>query len=106
MSSGKIIDRALPRPIEHAKAKAGNVQEELLVAGAELHLANTVLKKSLPEQDKKGDVAKALAQHATVEEKVTHAAEELEQVTDLLDEEVVQRERLENELDKARRPRL
>ena len=106
MSSGKIIDTALPRPMEHAKAKAENVQEELLVAGAELHLANTVLKKSLPEREKKGDVAKALAQQATVEEKVTHAAEELEQVTDLLDEEVAQRQRLENELSRARGQRL
>jgi hypothetical protein len=105
MSSEKIIDRAVPGPIEHAKAKAENVQEELHVAGAELHLANTVLKKGLPEREKKGDVAKALAQHARVEEKVTHAAEELEQMTDLLDEAVSQRQRLEAELSKARTKR-
>ena len=102
MSSGRVIDPAVPKPIERAKAKGESVQEQLQIAGAELHLANTMLRKRLPEREKKGDVAKALAQHATVEEKVTHAAEELEQVTGLLDEEVSQRQQLEAELTKAR----
>jgi hypothetical protein len=106
MSSGTMIDAAAPRPIEHAKAKAEDVHEKLQIAGAELHLANTVLKKELSEREKKGDVAKAMAQHTTAEEKVTHAAEELGQVTELLEEEVSQRQRLEAELSKAREKRL
>jgi hypothetical protein len=47
-----------------------------------------------------------MAQHTTAEEKVTHAAEELGQVTELLEEEVSQRQRLEAELSKAREKRL
>jgi hypothetical protein len=101
MSSGTPIDTAVPRPIEHAKAKAEDVHEQLQIAGAELHLANTMLKKELPAREKKGDVAKALAQHTTAEEKITHAAEELGQVTELLEEEV-SRQRVEAELSKAR----
>ena len=92
----------LPRPIVTAKSRTETVQEDLAVASAELHLTNTALEHSLPASQKNGDVRKALDQNERVEEKVAQAAEELAEVTDLLEEEIVQRHRLEQEL--ARRP--
>lgn len=87
-----------PLPIEAAKSKTEAVQEELEVAGAELHLANTAMAHSLPAGEKKGDVKKALDQSEVVEDKVNHAAEELAHVTELLAEEVAQRHLLEARL--------
>lgn len=85
-------------PIEIAKDKTENVQEELAVAGAELHLTNTALDRSLPEGAKQGDVRKALEQNDKVQQKVNQATEELAEVTELLEEEIEQRRRLEAEL--------
>lgn len=85
-------------PIEIARDKTDSVQEELAVAGAELHLTNTALDRSLPSDAKKGDVGKALEQNGKVQQKVNQAAEELAEVTELLEEEIEQRRRLEAEL--------
>lgn len=86
------------RPIEIAKDKADSVQEDLAVAGAELHLTNTALDRSLPQSAKQGDVGKALEQNGAVQQKVSQAAEELAEVTELLEEEIAERHRLEARL--------
>lgn len=86
------------RPIEVARDKTDAVQEDLAVAGAELHLTNTALDRSLPESVRQGDVGKALEQNGIVQQKVTQAAEELAEVTELLEEEIAERHRLEAEL--------
>ncbi|MDP3759580.1 MAG: hypothetical protein Q8R01_03550 [Ramlibacter sp.] len=86
------------RPIEIAKEKADSVQEDLAVAGAELHLTNTALDRSLPQSAKQGDVGKALEQNGIVQQKVSQAAEELAEVTELLEEEIAERHRLEAQL--------
>ena len=91
------------KPIEHARDKTSEVRQDLEVAEAELHLTNTALHRSLPETHKKGDVGRALAHNAEIEGKVQEAAEELAVVTELLEEEVAQRERLEKELEAAGR---
>lgn len=66
-------------------------------------MTNAVLGHSLPESVKRStDVQRALAQNEAIEEKVQDAAEELEVVSDLLKEEVAERERLEHKL--ASRP--
>lgn len=91
------------KPIEHARDKTADVRQDLEVAEAELHLTNTALQRSLPESQKRGDVGKALAQNAQIEDKVQEAAEELAVVTELLEEEVAQRERLERELEATSR---
>ena len=96
------LNPASAHPIEVAKSRAQDVQDDLAVAGAELHLTNTALEHSLPASQKHGDVRKALDQNGLVEEKVVQAAEELAEVTDLLEEEIAQRQKLEREL--ARRP--
>jgi hypothetical protein len=92
-------------PITQAHRHTERLQQELEVASAELHLTNTALQTSLPPTAKHGDVAKALAQNAALEEKVSDAAEDLQNVTDLLEEEVAQRERLLGELAAAKRLR-
>jgi len=86
------------RPIEVARDKTDAVQDDLAVAGAELHLTNTALDRSLPESARQGDVGKALEQNGVVQQKVTQAAEELAEVTELLEEEIAERHRLEAEL--------
>ena len=45
-----------PKPIERAHSKAEDLHEELSIAGAELHLTNTALERTLPAAEKKGDV--------------------------------------------------
>lgn len=89
-----------PKPIARAKAKTEQVKEELDIAGAELHLSNTALGRSLPQDQKTGDVRKALDQNAVVEDKVVDAAQELHTVKELLEEEVAERHRLERELER------
>ena len=91
------------RPLHQARIKTGRVQQDLAVASAELGLTNTVLEHSLPDSVKHSrDVQRVLSQNEVIEIKVQEAADELQQVTALLDEEVAQRERLEREL--ASRP--
>lgn len=85
-------------PAEEAKVRTGQVQEELAIAGAELHLTNTALEAVLPRDTKKGDVRKALDQNTLIEARVNEAAEELEEVTELLEEEIRQRRELERKL--------
>lgn len=74
------------------------MQEDLQVASAELGLAHDALERKLPPHEKWGDVAWALGQNAVVEQKVQQAAQELEEVKDLLHREEAEIERLEQEL--------
>jgi hypothetical protein len=70
--------------LERARSKTGQVQRDLEVASAELGLAHGALQRELPPQVKKGDVAWAIGQNKALERKVQQAAEELEEVTELL----------------------
>jgi hypothetical protein len=85
-------------PIEQARHVTGKVQEDLEVASAELGLAHEALERHLPPEAKKGDVEWAVGHSATVGQKVQQAAQELEEVTELLHEEEAERRRLEAEL--------
>lgn len=102
MSAGKQAagKPGQPRPIVKAKAVTEQVREQLELAGAELHLSNSMMRRSVPDAGKAGDVRKALDQYALVEEKVVDAAEELSDVTELLEEEIAERHRLEQELER------
>jgi hypothetical protein len=77
-----------PHPnIQHAKNKTVEVQRELEVASAELGLTHGALEREIPHSLKqKGDVAWAIRQNAELERKVQQAAEELEHVTELLEQ--------------------
>ena len=72
--------------LETAREKIDELQSELEVASAELGLTHGALERNLPAQQKTGDVAWAIAQNAAVERKVQQAAEELEEVQDLLEQ--------------------
>lgn len=68
-----------------ARSKTEKVQQDLEVAEAELHMANTVLVQSLPASPERDEVVElALQQNVAVEDKVHDAAEELLAVTELL----------------------
>lgn len=73
-------------PVAVARRKAGKIQHDLQVAGAELGLAHDALDRQLPPETKQGDVAWAIGQNAAVEQKLEEAAEELEEVAELLRE--------------------
>ena len=88
--------------VEHAKDKTHEVRKDLEVAGAELHLTNTALDRGLPPAAREGDVGKALVQNAVIEDKVQEAAQELAAVTELLEEEAAERQRLEKKLADAK----
>lgn len=70
--------------IEQARTRTGQVQRELEVASAELGLTHGALERELPAHAKKGDVAWAIRQNKALERKVQQAAEDLEEVTELL----------------------
>jgi hypothetical protein len=71
--------------LEHARSKTELVQRELEVASAELGLTHGAFERELPAHVKQGDVAWAIQQNKALERKVQQAAEELEEVTELLD---------------------
>ena len=72
--------------IKAARSKTDQVQRELEVASAELGLTHGALERELPPEVKKGDVAWAIEQNAALERKVQKAAEDLEEVTELLEQ--------------------
>ncbi|HEY0823363.1 MAG TPA: hypothetical protein VGD76_06195 [Ramlibacter sp.] len=72
--------------LDAAKSKTDQVQRDLEVASAELGLTHGALERELPEDVKTGDVAWAIEQNKALERKVQQAAEELEEVTELLEQ--------------------
>jgi hypothetical protein len=73
--------------VQVAKTRTGQVQRDLEVVSAELGLTHGALQRELPaEVKKKRDVAWAIKQNKVLERKVQQAAEELEEVTELLDQ--------------------
>lgn len=86
-----------------AHRKTVRVCKDLQIAGAELHLTNSALERHLPPAARRGDVGRALEQNAAIEDKVQEAAADLADVSEQLEQEVAERERLEHELAAARR---
>ncbi|HEX7889098.1 MAG TPA: hypothetical protein VF522_07045 [Ramlibacter sp.] len=76
----------MSRKIDAARSKTDQVQRDLEVASAELGLTHGALERELPPEVKTGDVAWAIKQNAELERKVQQAAEELEEVTELLEQ--------------------
>ena len=85
-SDSKPNARTKPQPLDAAHAKTDEVQRELEVASAELGLAHGALQRHLPAEAKQGDVAWAIEQNAAIERKVRQAAEDLEHVSELLEQ--------------------
>ena len=78
--------QSIPEPLDEARARTDQVQRDLEVASAELGLAHGALERHLPPAQRHGDVAWAIKQNAVLERKVQQAADELEQVTELLEQ--------------------
>jgi hypothetical protein len=72
--------------LDAARSKTDQVQRDLEVASAELGLTHGALERELPTHMKTGDVAWAIRQNAALEKKMQQAAEELEEVTGLLEQ--------------------
>jgi len=72
--------------IEAAKNRTDKVQQDLEVASAELGLTHGALDRHLPPGTRSGDVAWAIEQNKILERKVQRAAEELEEVTEMLEQ--------------------
>ena len=72
--------------LEAARAKTEEVQQELEVASAELGLAHGALERHLPQDARSGDVTWAIEQTAALERKVQQAADDLEQVAELIEQ--------------------
>ena len=72
--------------LDAARSRTDQVQRDLEVASAELGLTHGALERELPADVKKGDVAWAIRQNAALEKKVQQAAEELEEVTEMLEQ--------------------
>ena len=75
-----------------------SVKEIVKQSGDELVVVNAVLKKGIPENAVKGDLAQALEITAIIEEKIQTSAEELATVNKLLEHEIDERNALEREL--------
>lgn len=76
-----------PQPhLDEARSRTDQVQRDLEVASAELGLTHGALERELPPEVKTGDVAWAIRQNKILEQKVQQAAEELEEVTELLEQ--------------------
>ena len=89
------------RRLHDARDETSRIQQDIAVAGAELELTNALLGAELPESLKRsGEVRRALAQNGAIEDKVQQAAEELQVVSELRQEEVAERQRLEQELER------
>jgi phosphoglycerate-specific signal transduction histidine kinase len=101
-SAVNTVMTELPKPIEEAASKTAQIQQELQVAEAELQLTNTVLGRAELPAQQEDDARKAVAQNVVIEEKVGEAAEDLQEVTELLQAEVSERERLERQLEQGR----
>ena len=72
--------------IDAARSKTDQVQRDLEVASAELGLTHGALERELPPEVKQGDVAWAIRQNKALEEKVQQAADDLEEVTEMLEQ--------------------
>ena len=80
------MPRRSSSPIRAAKSRSGQVQRDLEVASAELGLTHGALDRQLPPDVKKGDVAWAINQNKALERKVRQAANDLEEVNELLEQ--------------------
>lgn len=81
------MSQTTQQQLEDAKNMTAEVQRELEVASAELGLTHGALDRDLPPSVKQqGDVAWAIRQNAELERKVQKAAEDLEHVTELLEQ--------------------
>jgi hypothetical protein len=81
--------------VASARSTTEKVQDDIQLAEAQLHLANLVITDKLADSVSDADLAKAVAHTEQVEEKLHDAGESLKVVTNLLQSEEIDRQRLE-----------
>ena len=86
------------RPLVKALHQNDGVEEVVKQSADDLLVINAVLKKNIPEQSQKGDLAQALEKTEHIEDKIQESAEELSEVNTLLEHEVDERIELERKL--------
>ena len=86
------------RPLLKALDQNDNVKEVVKQSADELLVVNAVLKKGIPEQAQKGDLAQALEKTEHIEDTIQESAQDLAEVNQLLEHEVDERIALEREL--------
>ncbi|MGJ7495976.1 hypothetical protein ACSFA8_12920 [Variovorax sp. RT4R15] len=89
-------------PLDAALAQTQDVQARLNSGAQELFVIKEVLKQELPADARTGDVAQALEKHDALEEAVQECADDLEDVSQALAQEVARREKLEKKLTETR----
>lgn len=88
-------------PLKQALTQTQQVQAKLNSGAQELFVISEVLKQEVPPEVRTGDVAQALEMHEALEETVQGCADDLEDVSQTLANEVARRKRLEKKLRKA-----
>ena len=98
MNKMKTSPNLVTRPLLKALDQNDGVKKVVKQSADELLVVNAVLKKSIPEQVQKGDLAQALAKTEHIEDTIQESAEDLAEVNKLLEHEVDERILLEKEL--------
>ena len=98
MTKKKAAPPPLTRPLIKALDQHDNVKKVVKRSADELLVVNAVLKKGIPEQAQKGDLAQALEKTEHIEDTIQESAEDLAEVNKLLEHEVDERMVLEREL--------
>ncbi len=101
MTASKPTRTTTPPPLEEALAQTQDVQQRLNSGAQELFVMSEVLKQEIPPEARTGDVEQALEKHGALEEKVQECADDLEDVTKALAQEVAKRKKLEKRLDEV-----
>jgi C4-dicarboxylate-specific signal transduction histidine kinase len=86
---------SLARARDQSAAIQGTVQD----SASELAVINAVLKQELPDALQKGEIAQALQKAEEMEGRIHDAAEDLNEVNQLLEDEIGEREYLERKLE-------
>ena len=86
------------RPLSKALDQNDSVERVVQKSADELLVVNAVLKKSIPEDALKGDLAQALEKTERIEDTIEASAQDLAAVNQLLAHEVDERIALEHEL--------
>ena len=86
------------RPLLKALDQNDSVEKVVKQSADELLVVNAVLKKEVPDNARKGDLAQALEKTKHIENAIQESAEDLQEVNELLAHEIDERISLEREL--------
>ena len=97
-ANNTLASTSATRPLLRALDQNDSVEKVVKQSADELLVVNAVLKKSIPADTQKGDLAQALDKTEHIEDTIEASAEDLAAVNQLLKHEVDERILLEREL--------